>query len=107
MKQTKDPCEGCVDYIALGSGKVCDYMLRNGHKRPCPPAAACTVKSTKPRDQADKRVRRPYTWDVSLGTRLHKEGKNDRQIAEAVGARPEAVRAWRRRVGLPANRPAP
>ena len=37
------PCRGCYYY----SGWNCDYILFEGHRRPCPPGDRCTVKSAK------------------------------------------------------------
>lgn len=48
MKTT--PCTGCRFAIPvyMGDGDdlltACVYLLRAGHKRPCPPGEACTVR---------------------------------------------------------------
>lgn len=44
----KDPCAGC--YYRRGptqDSKSCDYLLIEGHRRPCPPGVECKVKITK------------------------------------------------------------
>lgn len=43
----KDPCGGCRYRRGYTSdNKTCDYLLIEGHRRPCPPGAQCTVKKT-------------------------------------------------------------
>ena len=54
-----DPhCDGCEYYTKVGVSTtyVCDYILVEGHKRPCPPGEKCTVKSVK--------ARRKPTWNI-------------------------------------------
>lgn len=43
---------GCAHfYGAYRDNKCCNYLFDTGHRRPCPPGAACTVreKATKKR----------------------------------------------------------
>ena len=47
-------------------------------------------------------TRSHYDW--ALGTKLYREGRCDREIAEALGCSKEAVKYWRGRMKLPANR---
>lgn len=45
-----DPCKGC--FYRRGSteaSKSCDYILIEGHRRPCPPGKGCTVKKKERR----------------------------------------------------------
>lgn len=45
-------CMGCAHfYGAYRDNKCCNYLFDTGHRRPCPPGAACTVreKATKKR----------------------------------------------------------
>ena len=38
-------CDGCLYRETLnGYGQMCAYILRTGHRRPCPPGEGCTVK---------------------------------------------------------------
>ena len=45
----KSKCDGCRFSVpvAFGEGdelmRACVYILRRGHRRPCPPGDACTV----------------------------------------------------------------
>ena len=40
-------CRGCIYVTNIGTMLVCDYLLRTGRRRPCPPAEQCTEKKTK------------------------------------------------------------
>ena len=114
------PCRGCVDAVMDPSGVggcLCGYMDHNGHSRLliCPPGAACTVKSTVPRDPEQVRPERRYEatagggrrtccWDQKLAKWLYEQGMNDAQIGRRVGTARQVIQAWRVRNGLPANR---
>lgn len=42
-------CVGCVHYYGYyRDNKCCNYIFDTGHRRPCPPGAACTVKKLRP-----------------------------------------------------------
>lgn len=45
---TNRACKGCMYlgslYAQSKRGCTCDYLLIAGHRRPCPPGAACTAK---------------------------------------------------------------
>lgn len=45
-----------------------------------------------------------YTWDVERGRKLYQQGKTAKEIAQALGTRPETVHAWMRKQGLSPNR---
>lgn len=49
-----------------------------------------------------KQARRRTEYDWSKGLRMYKAGKNDRQIADALGCSDTTVCTWRAREGLPA-----
>jgi len=41
------PCRGCRYYVLLDNRRgrrVCYYIVMEGHRRPCPPGAGCTVR---------------------------------------------------------------
>lgn len=39
-------CDGCLYYQCLTHGGIwiCNYILMRGHRRPCEPGKACTVR---------------------------------------------------------------
>ena len=41
-KKKKHPCDGCVYWASFA--QTCDYLLIEGHRRPCPFGAGCTVR---------------------------------------------------------------
>ena len=44
-----------------------------------------------------------HVWDKKLAFELYKEGKTDKEIAEACGISNTTVQTWRKRQGLPVN----
>lgn len=111
----KHPCTGCVDWVVSGAERVCDYIGHTGHARSliCPPGALCTVKSTARRQHQEPYCDRggylckprghKCTWDTGLAMELYRQGKNDREIGEAVGANYRLIYQWRKNRGMKAN----
>lgn len=91
-----DPCAGCVYYVKSGEYWLCDYLLRTGHRRPCPFGAGCTAKQTEEGNHLKK-------WDKATALKLWEEGKTDPEIAEAVGVALNTVYQWRRKENLRPN----
>lgn len=49
------PCEGCRYFFGHSEGvRCCNYIFKVGHRRPCPPGAACTVRERKRRKRSSK-----------------------------------------------------
>lgn len=48
MTNKKHPCHGCI-YMSIVSSSIpcCNYIFIEDKRRPCPPGAECTVKTTK------------------------------------------------------------
>ena len=38
-------CKGCYYLTQAGGYGCCNYIFMEGHRRPCPPGKACTVKT--------------------------------------------------------------
>ena len=87
-----------MDLGKAGHDPICEYILRTGHKWPCPPGKGCIVKTKGHSDSM--RVR---SWDEARAKRLYDEGKSDLDIADMVGASEGAIIAWRRRNRLHSN----
>jgi hypothetical protein len=116
MSRTRAPkwCRGCR-YVSCEGG--CDYLLRTGHSRGCPPGEGCTVRDTGGRDRVscglpplrtDRDEYRRTAASVALehdetALRLYAAGASDPAIARATGWGVATVRNWRRRTGRPAN----
>ena len=105
------PCKGCVDASRIYGTRqyVCDFLLHTGRARSliCPPGAACTMKSTKPRSLDDIKPEtrgRRICWDTQMGMWLYQQGLSDSEIARRVGTTRQCVRAWRVRRGLTTNK---
>lgn len=47
-------CRGCIYVTFVGTMPVCDYMLRTGRRRPCPPGDQCTEKTTEKKRRRGK-----------------------------------------------------
>lgn len=97
-----DYCTGCVYQGRAGSRLICEYLLRTGHMRPCPPGEGCTAK--KMEGDVNEMPRRS-TFDKDRALALHADGKTDLEIADMIGANLSTVRSWRVRAGLSPNRP--
>lgn len=101
-------CEGCGYAILLSGAWCCDYLSITGHRRPCPPGAACTVRVAAKKDPKRKWKEHPpvkrRTWDTKKALELYCQGQSDGAIAAAVGTTRNAVAFWRREQGLPGGR---
>lgn len=59
------PCGGCVHYYGYyRANKCCNFLFDTDHRRPCPPGAACTVKTLRPKGGA-KRVSKANRTQVA------------------------------------------
>ena len=90
MNQENSRCLRCI-YFGL-STRTCDYILIEGHRRPCPPGDGCTVRRTR----KDMNMRTPK-WDTELGRLLWLEGKSDGEIADELHIPTSSVTSYRRR----------
>lgn len=102
-------CRGCKYAVCLSGDWCCDYLLRTGHRRPCPSGEGCTVREDA--DVLQQRrgvgivVMTRKDWDTVQARALYDQGCTDRQIAAELGTSVSAVGYWRRKLHLPANRP--
>jgi len=76
----------------------CEYILRTGTRRPCPPGDACTVYQKKQMHVQPKPMPSfaPYKWTPSRIARAKAylaEGMTYRQVADKMCSTKEAVRA--------------
>lgn len=92
MENGPDPCAGCVYQTLVGGDLLCDYIMKTGHRRPCPFGMGCTVKETRGGEPM-----RTINWDQERAMTLFEEGKSDLEIAQAVGTTKIAIQAWRSR----------
>lgn len=120
----REYCRSCAYFGRAGSGAtICEYSLVTGKCRStiCPAGVGCTCHSKfeHKRRKRHKRMsvmnaidtaasigvsRSEYKKiDKAAALKLHKEGKNDGEIARAFGCTPAAVRFWRKSYGLPPN----
>lgn len=81
------------------SGGICEYLLIKGHRRPCGPGDACTVKETAATRQKNERQE---TMDRTIA-KLYAQGFSDPAIAEKVNVGRGVIRRWRVRRGLSPN----
>ncbi|MCD7755514.1 MAG: hypothetical protein LUJ09_04175 [Firmicutes bacterium] len=45
MTRKNQPCSGCAYYYGNSESDVCcNYLLKTGKRRPCPPGKDCTVR---------------------------------------------------------------
>lgn len=100
-------CKGCAYAVRLSLAWCCDYLSLTGHRRPCPPGEACTVRKEAERDpkkiwrETKPMMRR--SWDTGKARALYDAGKLDGEIAAELGTTAIAIGAWRRKQGLPSN----
>ncbi len=96
MFEPKKCREDCVYQVVCGDGvKMCTYIFQKHEMRGCDPGPGCTrYAKQKKKNCGHKKA----TWDVAEGKRMWERGCTDRQIGEALGAKPETVRGYRRRV---------
>ena len=105
-------CIGCDYSFSPNNWETyCQYILNTGHRRPCKAGKGCTVRKTagvarvpfslgKP---PEKRERKPIIkkW-YRIAAEMYADGKNDRQIGEALGLMPKTILEWRHRTNRPA-----
>lgn len=90
-------CPKDCSYLGWVNGweRVCNYCLATGKQRGCDCGPGC-IRYIGNKDKRS-RFRKP-TWDAAAGKKLWEQGMKDRQIAEALGATPNRVGDYRRRV---------
>lgn len=85
---------------------TCDYFLITGKRRGCPagdecdkflPAKACIKIRCAQMGVLKIPVKEKQLWD------LYQQGKNDAEIAIAVGINRHTVARWRKKNGLPSQ----
>ena len=121
MAEKKHTCEGCIFWVYVPGGNICDYIGITGHARIkiCPPGARCTVKTTDPEKRVGYLVgsenqrgavsegytgrHRSRKLNETEAKLLYEMGLSDGKMAEKLGVVTETVHAWRHREGLEAN----
>ena len=109
-------CRGCGHYRGGSGAWTCEYLLDEGHRRPCPAGEGCTCHTTitKPRPQPFVNPRAPARTpghqpgapapnrkiEPEKARELVAAGKTDAEIAAAFGAAEITVRRWRNSEGL-------
>lgn len=90
-----DGCIGCTDFVQ--NIMMCDYLLNHEHCRPCAvwKGGGCELYSAIPRLSSDETYLR--TWDTAVAARMLAKGASKEEIAEALGANLNSVKAWFRR----------
>lgn len=101
-----DPSVGC-----------CDYYLATGHRRECPGGNACTkyeARDGRTRRQQEIYIPRKFsvrTFKEDAYAEMYRarharwqKGMTDKQIAEAEGKSVSAIKSWRKRQRLRANK---
>ena len=114
MAQSK--CGKCVYRAEEHLSYRCNFAYLTGKTRLAEPPEKCTHFQEGPRLETPEdagryiqaRKRRPgggakvkYDWEK--GRELYDQKKNDREISREMGVSVGAVKAWRKREGLPAN----
>ena len=97
-------CIGCIDFGA--NCKNCDYLMNNGHCRPCKADAtgcACYSATIRPEGLTEEEAR---TWDTKEARRLLKKGEPVEAVAKALGASCNSLQAWMG-VGMPKGTVSP
>lgn len=84
-------CVKCLYYAR--TTMTCDYILIEGHSRPCPGGAGCTARRTR----KDMIHMKNPKWDTELGQMLWQEGKTDGEIADEFGIAISTVTSYRKR----------
>lgn len=116
-------CGKCQYRAKRTDGYRCNYCLITGRTRRAVPPERCrnfqagdriepkSAEEEALREAARKKEKKPRApgagakprFDWEEARRLYDRGANDGQIGRALGCRPQAVRSWRKRRGLPAN----
>ena len=76
----------------------CHWNPSAGYKAP---KQHSEVKKHPKNDRSDKQTGPKNAWDKAA--ELHKEGLDDRQIADIIGKSPRSVWEWRKKQGLKSN----
>lgn len=79
MREMQAPCKGCIYH-----SNVCNYLFDTGHRRPCPPGKACTVKTTR----NQKRPRKGITINDKGEHEIGPEERKVLQKTEGRGLEP-------------------
>lgn len=97
FKQAKCP-EDCIYVQQISGGmRMCGYFLQTDELRGCDPGLGCNKYVGKNEDLKNAKHRKT-TWDVVNGKKLWEAGWKDKMIAQVMRVKPEAVKAYRRRV---------
>lgn len=94
-------CKGCVYGVRLDGDWCCDFLSQTGHRRPCPPGDACTVRVDEAQEERRGGRLRERSWS-GAALALYARGLSDRAIAKELGVSYSAVCFWRTKSGLPA-----
>lgn len=85
-------CVGCIDYGI--NNRSCDYLLNNGHCRPCKAdASGCECYSVGER-MPGKTEEECRTWDTEEARRLLMNGMAVEEVAKELGASVNSLQAW-------------
>lgn len=93
-------CVGCVDFAL--NNKSCDYLLNNGHCRPCKADKnGCELYTKRPRleDETEEERR---TWDTEKARRLLAGGMPVIKAVDKLGASANSLWVWIKG-GMPAR----
>lgn len=103
-------CRGCDHYRGSHGFMMCEYLLDNGHRRPCPPGKDCTCHTSKkpakideaPRQKAHRKIK--ATWNQRVvpdeAVAMVAAGKTDAEIAAVFHMKSESFKTWRLRHGV-------
>lgn len=104
-------CWGCIYHDRhLGT---CDYILIEGQRRGCKVGRHCYRYD--PREGRNRRMgvlligentsfNTPQTAKLKQRLAMYEAGLSDKEIAEQENCNPDAIRAWRKRHGLVAQK---
>lgn len=67
---SQNPCKDCVYYGRAGAEPICEYILLEQRRRPCPPGEGCTVKIVGGADDMKQKL-----WDEVRARQLYEGGK--------------------------------
>lgn len=89
-------CDKC-DYLSKerDGDRVCIYCLVEGKHRPCKAGDYCKCHTNPPKHYEPSKEHRRGEWDKKLARKLFDAGKNDDEIARAVGMSERTVSVWR------------
>lgn len=100
--------KGCIWAMLMGNGpkgetiQHCGYILHPGNgARGCEPGPGCKrYQAGKKPGKTTIRVKKGgsrFRWDEPRGKKMWKDGKTDREIADALGVDRETIGKTRRR----------